>query len=343
MIQRVNRQIVLAARPTGGPTAGDFKPGDLAFVEADVPAVKDGEVLVRNLMFSVDPFQRTVMGNAPSETATIEIGEVMRSAVVGIIEETRNPQFSVGDHVNGWLGWQDYAVAGGPGLRKLDADAAPVSTALGVLGHTGLTAWLGVVKLVEPTPGGTFVVTNAAGSVGSLAVQLAKLKGYRVVGIAGGAEKVAYLRDELGVDAAVDYKAETFAADLDRALPEGIDRLLDSVGGSTFEALMPSFNKDAQAVIMGQIALYGRQSTQAEPDRLPDLLNLIQYRKLQLIGLQLPDHFHAYPEFLEGVAPLVANGTIKYREEFVDGFDQLPDSLHKLFEGSNQGKLIVRA
>ena len=343
MTAHTSRQIVLAARPVGGTTIGDFNESDLKLVERPIRSPSEGEVLVRNILFSVDPFQRTLMGNTPSEGMLAEVGEVLRGATVGIVEESRSARFAQGDHVVGWLGWQEHAVANEAALRKLDAKSAPLSTALGVLGHTGLTAWLGSSKLIEPKPGGTFVVTNAAGSVGSLAVQLAKLKGHRVVGIAGGEDKARYVRDELGADVAIDYKAETFDADLAEAVPHGIDRLLDSVGGYMFETLMPHFNHKAVTFIIGQIALFGDKTGKAQADRLPELLNYIQYRDLHIQGLQVPDYFHLYPEFLSEIAPLVADGTVKYREEFVDGFEQLPNSLVRLFEGSNRGKLIVRA
>jgi NADPH-dependent curcumin reductase CurA len=210
MSQPRNRMITLASRPSKGATMAHFDPDDFAIVEAHLPQPRDGEILVRNLMFSVDPFQRTLMGNTSSETAVLSIGDVMRGATVGIVEESRSPSFGEGDFVAGWSGWQERAVSDGTGLRRLDPSTAPVSTVLGVLGHTGLTAWLGSSKLVDPKPGGTFVVINAAGSVGSLAVQIAKLKGHRVVGIAGGDEKAAFLQDVLGVDAAIDYRSETF-------------------------------------------------------------------------------------------------------------------------------------
>ena len=337
-----NRQIVLASRPVGGATIGDFDQDDFTLVQRDVAPLKEGELLVRNILFSVDPFHRTLMGNTPSEAAVVEIGDVIRGATVGIVEESNNPQFEVGTHVNGWLGWQEYAVSTGMGLRKLDPAIVPLSTALGVLGHTGLTAWIGTSKLVTPGEGGTFVITNAAGSVGSLAIQIAKLRGYRVVGIAGGPGKVAYVDDELGADIALDYQSAAFPQHLAEAMEPGIDRLLDSVGDYMFEALMPFFNKNAQAIIIGQIAAFGDAERRSE-DRLPELLNLIQYRDVALKGLQLPDYFHTYPEFVEEMTPLVANGSIKYREQFVEGFEQLPSSLPILFQGGNLGKLIVRA
>lgn len=343
MKSTTSRQVILASRPTGQASIGDFDDSNLEFVEKEIDPVRDSEVRVRNILFSVDPFQRTLMGNTPSEAAVVEIGDVLRGATVGIVEESCSARFAPGDHVVGWLGWRDIAVVNEATLRKLDPNVVPLSTALGVLGHTGLTAWLGSVKLMEPKPGGTFVVTNAAGSVGSLAVQLAKLHGHRVVGIAGGPAKVAYLCDELNVDAAIDYKADTFEADLAAAVPDGIDRLLDSVGAGMFATLMPHFTKGAIATIIGQIAMFGDQTDQATRDNLPELLNLVQYRDIRLRGLQIPDHFAHYPEFLQEVTPLVINGTIKYQEEFMDGFEHLPTALRRLFAGGNSGKLIVRA
>lgn len=342
MASRINKRYVLAARPTGGATQGEFGSGNLTISQAEVPALNDGELLYRTIMVSVDPYQRNIMGNTTSETPPLQIGQTMVGPAVGVVEESRNSAFSVGDHVVSWSGWQQYVVSTGVGLRKLDESIAPLSTALGVLGHTGLTAWLGASKLMEPKPGGTFVVTNAAGSVGTTAAQLAKRRGHRVVGIAGGEQKVAYLRDELGLDAALDYKAETFQSDLEHALPDGVDRLLDSVGGGLFELLLPRFNVQSKVITIGQMRMYGPEANELRTDRLPDLLNLILYRKVEVRGMQLNEYFNLYPEFLAEMTPLVASGEIKYREEFVDGFENIPGSLARLFAGHNQGKLIVR-
>lgn len=337
MKHALNRQIVLAARPQGNAKRADFK-----FVEQPLPAPGAGQVRFRNTMISLDPYQRNLMGNASSELPPIDIGQTMPGPTVAVVEDSNDQHFRVGDHVLTWSGWQEYGLADGASLQKLDAAAAPLSASLSVLGHTGLTAWLGVNKFLDPKPGGTFVVTAAAGSVGSIAAQLAKLQGHRVVGIAGGAEKVRYLKEELGLDDAVDYKAADFAAQLARALPNGLDTLFDNVGGYMFEALMPYFNMKAQIVICGTIAQYGFPGAGDGPNMLPELLKAYLYRFITVRGFSLTDHFDSLPDFLADVTPLLADGKLHYSEHFVDGFDNIPDAFLQLFDGRNTGKLIAR-
>jgi NADPH-dependent curcumin reductase CurA len=268
----------------------------------------------------------------------------MSGPTVAIVEQSRNPSFAVGDHVVAWSGWQQYGLSNGSDLRKIDPKVAPLSAALGVLGHTGLTAWLGTSQFMNPKPGSTFVVTAAAGSVGSIASQLAKLRGHCVVGIAGGADKMRYLKEDLGLADAVDYKAPDFTKQLARALPNGLDALFDGVGGYMFETLMPYFNHHAQIAIAGTIAQYAHPGAAPGPNRLPELLKLFLYRFIQIQGFAMPDHVARYPEFLAEVAPLVAQGKIKYSEELVEGFDNIPAAFLRLYDSSNpnRGKLIAR-
>lgn len=338
MSSKSNHQIVIAARPNGNANLKDF-----AFVETAIPSPGEGEVLTRNLLISIDPYQRSLMGNASSELPPLELGQPMSGPTVAIVENSRNPNFVAGDHVVAWSGWQQYSLSNGEELRKIDSKMAPLSTALGVLGHTGLTAWLGVTKFMNPKPGSTVVVTAAAGSVGSLSAQLAKLRGHRVVGIAGGPDKVRYLK-ALGIDEAVDYKAPDFAEKLTAALPNGLDALLDNVGSPMFEALMPHFNQHAQIVIAGTIAQYAHPGTTGGPNRVPELLKLFLYRFIQIQGFAMPDHIDSYPDFLAEVSPLVAQGKIKYIEEFVDGLENIPAAFLRLYDSANpnRGKLIAR-
>ncbi|AJE45803.1 NADP-dependent oxidoreductase [Celeribacter indicus] len=337
MASHPNRRILLATRPDGRARQSDFE-----LVETAIPAPKEGEVLLRNTLISMDPYQRNLMGNGSSELPPMELGTPMSGPTVAIVEESHNPDFAKGDYVQTWTGWQDYAISDGSDLRTLDPGMAPLSTALGVLGHTGLTAWVGMTKYLDDMPGGTFVVSAAAGSVGSMVAQMAKLRDHRVVGIAGGARKIAYLRDEIGVDAAVDYKADDFEAQLARALPDGVDRFFDNVGDYMFEAVMPHFNLNAQAVICGTIAGYSDTGLPDRRDHLPRLLNLILYRFIQVRGFSILDHLDSYPAFLEEVAPWVTAGRIKYREEFIEDFERIPETFLTLFEGGNTGKLIAR-
>ncbi|WP_413739404.1 NADP-dependent oxidoreductase [Sodalis sp. RH14] len=335
----LNRQIILAARPIGMAKLSDF-----TFVETPVPALKDGEVLFRNTLFSIDPYQRNLMGNGSSEWPSIAIGDPMGGPTVGIVEESNNPAFAVGDHIQSWSGWQQYAVSDGADLRKLNAAAAPLSTALGPLGLTGFTAWYGTTKVSTFKPGGTFVVTGAAGAVGSTAAQLMMLRGHRIIGVAGGADKIAFLKNELGIDAAIDYKATDFKEQVARALPDGIDSFFENVGGPNFPVLMEHFNPHAKMVICGTIADYSDTDLPQGTNYLPRLITLIHYRFIDIKAFATPYVMDTFPEFLAEMTPLVVGGKITYREEFVDGFDQLPATLLKLFDGTHSGKkLIVRA
>lgn len=337
MSNTAQRQFILAGRPQGQAKLTDF-----TYRETPVPTPGANEVLFRNTHISVDPYQRNLMGNGSSELPPINVGAPMPGPTVAVVEISNNPDFAPGDVVQTWSGWQSHGISDGSDLRKLDPHAAPVSTALGVLGHTGLTAWVGVNILHDVKPGGTIVVTAAAGSVGSMAAQMAKQRGYRVVGIVGGPAKAAYLIDELGLDAAVDYKAADFAEQLERALPGGIDGLYDNVGDYMFEALMEYFNKDARIVIGGTIAGYSDTAHPDRGDHLPRLLNLFLYRFIEIRGFSVTDHLASYPDFLSEAGRWVAEGTVKYSEQFVDGFEAIPETFLRLFDGRHDGKLIVR-
>lgn len=337
MASSLNRQFVIAARPQGKAKLSDFQ-----LTQRPLSAPQDGEILFRNQLISIDPYQRNLMGNASSELPPVELGQPMPGPTVAVVEQSKNAGFAPGDRVISWSGWQEYGLSDGSDLQKVALQGAPLTAALGVLGHTGLSAWVGMRKFLNAKPGCTLVVTAAAGSVGSLAAQLAKRDGLRVVGIAGGAEKVNYLREQLGLDDAVDYKSPDFAERLALALPQGLDALFDNVGGDMFEALMPFFNLHARIVICGTIAQYDFPGAAAGPNRLPELLKSFLYRFIEIHGFAVPDHFACYPDFLAEVAPLVAQGKIKYSEELVDGFEKIPDAFMRLFDGRNRGKLIVR-
>lgn len=312
-------------------------------MKSAVPKPGEGEVLFRNLLFSIDPYQRNLMGNGSSEWPTIGIGAPMGGPTVGVVVDSRNPDFSVGDHVQSWVALQDYAVSDGSDLRKLDPGIAPLSTALGPLGLTGFTAWYGMTKVHDFKPGGTLVVTGAAGSVGSTAAQLGKLRGLRVVGIAGGLDKAAFLKDELGLDDTIDYKAEDFQEHVVRALPNGIDSFFENVGGPIFPVLMEHFNTNAKMTLCGTISDYSDTELPKGINYLPRLITIIHYRFLSIRAFATPYVIDTFPEFLAEMTPLVNQGRIKYREEFIDGFDKLPGTLLTLFDGSHSGKkLIVR-
>jgi len=339
MANKSNRKFALASRPQGAAKLSDFK-----LVQSTIPSLKDGEVLFRNTLFSIDPYQRNLMGNGSSEWPAIEIGDPMGGPTVAVVEESRHADFAAGDHVQTWSGWQEYAVSEGSSLRKLDPDVAPISTALGPLGLPGFTAWYGMTKVHDFKPGGTLIVTGAAGGVGSAAAQLAKLRGLRVVGVAGGATKVGYLKTELGLDAAIDYKAADFEEQVKRALPDGIDSFYENVGGPIFPILMEHFNTDAKMTLCGTIADYSETELPKGTNYLPRLITLIHYRFVSIKAFATPYVMDTFPEFLGEMTPLVTAGKIKYGEEFVDGFEKLPETLLTLFDGSHSGKkLIVRA
>lgn len=338
MTRPINRQFTLAARPKGHARLDDFK-----LVEGELPALQDGQVLFRNTLFSVDPYQRNLMGNGSSEWPALEIGDAMGGPTVAIVESSLNPGFAVGDTIQSWVGWQDYGISDGSDLRKLDPGVAPVSTALGPLGLTGCTAWYGMTKLHDFKPGGTLVVTGAAGSVGSIAAQLGKIRGMRVVGVAGGPVKTAFLKDELGLDEALDYKAADFKEQVAKALPDGIDAFFENVGGPIFPVLMEHFNTDAKMTICGTIADYSHTELPTGTNYLPRLITLIHYRFVSIKAFAVPYVMDTFSEFLAELTPLVTSGQLKYGEEFVDGFDKLPATLLTLFDGSHNGKkLIVR-
>jgi NADPH-dependent curcumin reductase CurA len=337
MTTPVNRRILLAARPHGAP-----KPSDLTVVERPVPVPGDGEVLIRNLYVSLDPYNRIIMGNADSDQPPIDIGDTMFGFTVAVVERSDHPGFAIGDHVASMSGWQDYAVSDGSDLRPIDPDAAPLSASLGVLGHTGLTAWVGLTRIVDPKPGGTLVVTAAAGAVGSAAAQIGRLRGHRVVGVAGGPEKCRHLRDDLGLDAAVDYKSPDFADQLARAVPDGIDTVFENVGAVMVEALLPHLNVKAQIAVCGVMSQITRTASVAGPDRVPDLLRAVLYRDLTIRGFSTPDYWDDYPDFLAEVAPWVADGKLRYAEHLIDGLEAIPTAFPTMFEGAAVGKMIAR-
>jgi NADPH-dependent curcumin reductase CurA len=339
---QVNRQIILAARPHGTPKESDFE-----IVERPVPVPGDGEVLVRNILFSLDPFNRILMGNANSDQPPIGIGDTMFGFTIAVVEQSNNPAFAVGDHVSGvygTTGWQDYAVCDGADLRPVDPDAAPLEAYLGMLGITGLTAWVGLTKILDPKPGGTLVVTAAAGAVGSAAAQIGKLRGHRVVGIAGGPAKSRHLLEELGLDAAVDYKAPDFADQLAAAVPDGIDTVYENVGVALLPALVPHLNEKAQIAVGGVMSQITQTGGFEGPDNLPDLLRAVMYKNLTVRGFNVTEFYDCYPEFHADLGPAVADQKLHFSTHVVDGgLERIPVVFPEMFTGRVAGKMIVKA
>lgn len=340
MSSQVNRQITLAARPHGNPKESDFE-----IVEGPVPVPGEGQVLVRNTMLSLDPFNRILMGNANSDQAPIALGDTMFGFTIAIVEQSNNPAFAVGDHVSGFLGttgWQDYAVSDGSDIRVIDPDAVPLSAHLGALGVTGLTAWVGLTKILDPKPGGTLVVTAAAGAVGSAAAQIGKLRGYRVVGIAGGPEKTRHLLEDLGLDAAVDYKAADFEEQLALALPDGIDTIYENVGASQFPMLLPHVNDNAQIAVGGVMSQITMTNVPEGPNRLPEVLRAIFYKNLTVRGFNVTKFYHLYPEFLADLTPAVAEQKLLSTTHFIEGLENIPAVFPEMFTGRVAGKMVAK-
>lgn len=340
MSPQVNRQIVLTARPHGNPKASDF-----TIVEGPVPVPGEREVLVRNTLVSLDPFNRILMGNANSDQEPIDVGSMMFGFTIAVVEHSNHPAFAVGDHVSGFLGslgWQDYALSDGSDIRVVDPDAVPLASYLGALGVTGLTAWVGLTKLLEPKPAGTLVVTAAAGAVGSAAAQIGKLRGYRVVGVAGGPEKTRYLLDDLGLDAAVDYKAGDFEAQLARAVPNGIDTIYDNVGASQLPLLLKHINVGAQVAVGGVMSQITVTDGQEGPNRLPEVLRAIFYKDLTVRGFNITKFYDLYPEFLAELTPAVAEGKFLSTTQFIDGLENIPTRFPDMFTGRAAGKMVAR-
>jgi len=338
MTTEQNTRIVLAARPRGAPVASDFR-----LEHTPVPTPRTGQVLLRNRWLSLDPYMRGRMNAGRSYVAPLEIGETMDGGTVSEVVESLHPAWSPGDLVLAHAGWQTYAVVDGETLRrKLDPAGLPVQTALGVHGMPGFTAYVGLHEIGRPQHGETLVVAAASGPVGATVGQIAKLKGARVVGIAGGAEKVAHLRDELGFDVALDHRAEDFAEQLAAACPDGIDVYFENVGGKVFDAVMPLLNDFARIPVCGLVAHYNATAPAPGPDRLPQLMAMILSRHLTVRGFIQHDFIALYPEFVREMGRWLRDGRIRYREDVVVGLERAPEAFIGMLEGRNFGKLLVK-
>ena len=326
-----NRQFRLAARPVGLPKASDW-----SLVEEPVPQPGEGQFLVRNEYISLDPAMRGWMNDSKSYVPPVGIGEVMRASAVGEVVASRHPKFPVGSRVAGLFGVQQYALSDGKGARIVDTSLAPLPTYLGVLGMTGMTAYFGLLDVGEAKEGDTVVVSGAAGAVGTVVGQVAKLKGCRVVGIAGGEEKCRFLVDELGFDAAIDYKREDVRAALRQHCPKGIDVYFDNVGGDHLEAALRRINTLGRIPVCGFISGYNSGHSSVS-----NLSNII-YARVMLRGFVGTDFMHLYGDFQRDMAGWLKEGKVKYQETILDGISNAPNALIGLMEGKNSGKMLVK-
>jgi len=310
---------------------------NFSVVESAVPEMSAGGVLRRTVYLSLDPYMRGRMSDGPSYSAPVELNHVMCGHTVSQVIESRHPDFHVGDFVTGYDGWQEYAASDGRDLRKLDPRVVPISTAIGVLGMPGATAYIGLLDIGAPKAGETVVVSAASGAVGSIVGQLAKSKDCRAVGIAGSADKCRYVVDELGFDACVNYKDENLVGQLRTACPDGIDVYFENVGGKVFGAVLRVINRGARIPLCGMISEYNVTADPGGPNLRPLLV-----QRAMLKGFIVSDHYDRFPAFLAEMTPLVRDGRIKYREDIADGLESAPAALIGLFEGRNFGKMLVR-
>jgi hypothetical protein len=327
-----NRQILLVSRPEGWVTEANFR-----LVAAPIPKPGEGEFLVRNLWLSLDPYMRGRMDAKKSYAKYVELGEVMVGGAVGEVIESRHPRFAKGELVNGAFGWQEYAVSDGTGVRTVDGSRAPASYSLGVLGMPGVTAWMGLLDIAQPQAGETVVVSAASGAVGSVAGQLARIKGCRAVGIAGGKAKCDYVVRELGFDACVDYKAGRLRDDLQAATPKGIDVYFDNVGGEVLDACLPLMNPASRITVCGLVSQYNA----TEPYGVKNLRSVLVNR-IRMQGFIVTDRMALWPRALEELGRWVAEGRIKYRETVTHGLENAPHAFIGMLRGENLGKQLVK-
>jgi NADPH-dependent curcumin reductase CurA len=333
-LPKTYRRVVLVRRPPGEPAESDFRVEEVA-----MPEPKHGQVLVKVAYLSLDPYQRGRMREAAGYAANVGLGEVMTGGVVGEVVKSETPRFKEGDIVEESLGWQEYAIGGGVRMRKVDPSLAPISTANGVLGMPGMTAYFGLLECGQPKPGETIVVSAASGAVGQIVGQIGKLMGCRVIGIAGGAKKCAFVKDELGFDACLDYKA---AKDLDAALrgvcPNGIDVYFDNVGGEISDAVLRNINFFGRVALCGSISQYNATS----PPMGPRLLGTFVGKRVTLRGFIVFDFVERYPIAMRQMGEWIKAGKIKYREDIVEGIDKAPRAFIGMLRGENFGKMLVK-
>ena len=327
-----NMQVLLASRPVGWVTEENFR-----IVNTPIPVPAEGQILVRNHYLSLDPYMRGRMNDVKSYAAKQELDQVMVGGTVGEVVESKNPNFKKGDTVQAMYGWQQYGCSDGTGVNKIDASRAPMSAYLGVIGMPGVTAWVGLLDICQPKEGETVVVSAASGAVGSAVGQIAKLKGCRAVGIAGGKEKCAYVVNELGFDACVDYKAGRLSEDLKAATPKGIDCYFENVGGEILDAVLRRANAFSRIAVCGLISQYNA----TEPYGVTTFQSILVNR-IKVQGFIVSDRLNLWPPALRDLADWVATGKLKYRETVAQGLENAPKAFIGLLKGHNLGKQLVK-
>lgn len=331
MQTNTNKQVVLVSRPSGWVTADNFK-----LVDAPMPVLKDGQVLIRNQWLSLDPYMRGRISDAKSYAQSVNVGELMVGGTVGKVIESTSPQFKVGDSVLAATGWQLYAAMNAEQVLKIDTTQVRASAYLGILGMPGITAWRGLMEICEPKAGETVVVDAASGAVGSVVGQLAKNLGCRVVGIAGGADKCRYVVEELGFDACIDHRSENFENELKAQLPKGIDCLFENVGGPIFELLLSLMNP------FSRIALCGMVSEFNQPAHAYKTIRSILINRIKIQGFIVSDKLESWPAIRSNLHDLVVSGKLKFRESVAEGLESAPEAFVGMLKGKNFGKQLVK-
>jgi NADPH-dependent curcumin reductase len=332
------RRVVLKSRPVGAP-----KPGDFSIVESPVPTAGDGEILTRTIYLSLDPYMRGRISGVKSYAKGVDPGDLMVGGTVGEVIDSKHPGFKAGDLVQGYDGWQTHGVSKGVGVRKLDPGQAPISTALGVLGMPGMTAYVGLLDIGQPKPGETVVVSAASGAVGAVVGQIARIKGCRVVGIAGGKDKCAYVEKELGFDACVDYKQGDLTAALQAACPKGIDVYFENVGGDVARAVQRHLNLYARIPVCGLVAGYNATAAPEGPDRLDAFMRLVLTKSLTVRGfIQNEFEREHHAAFLADMSAWVRDGQVRYREDVTVGLEHTVEAFTGMLAGRNFGKVLVQ-
>jgi NADPH-dependent curcumin reductase len=330
------KRVVLVARPVGEPKTSDFRVEDYT-----PPAPGPGEVLLRTIWLSLDPYMRGRMSDGPSYAAPVPIGGVMEGGTVSEVAASNNPGFAKGDIVLSRAGWQTHAISDGKGLAKIDPKIAPISTAVGVLGMPGMTAYTGLLDIGKPQAGETVVVAAASGAVGSAVGQIAKIKGARAVGIAGGKDKCDYVKKELGFDDCLDHRDVNLAAKLKEACPKGIDVYFENVGGAVFEAVFPLLNAFARVPVCGLIAHYNDTEAVA-PKWASAMMRNVLTKRLTIRGFIVSDFAARHADFLRDMSQWVREGKVKHKEFVTEGLDSAPSAFMGLLKGANFGKQLVR-